>query len=82
MLLLNNYPASCLTNNTNKILSMCGLIYGKLKIDGKSIHDRPVEDKLLGISKSDLMGDSIPNEIELSSALGVARSVLRKLLAV
>ena len=27
------------------------------------------------------MGDSIPNEIELSSALGVARSVLREALS-
>ena len=51
-----------------------------LKIDGQSITlvDQ-VEDKLLNYFRSqDLkVGDSIPNEIELSSALGVARSVLR-----
>ena len=50
-----------------------------LKIDGQSITlvDQ-VEDKLLNYFRSqDLkVGDSIPNEIELSSALGVARSVL------
>ena len=42
-----------------------------------------VEDKLLNYFRSqDLkVGDSIPNEIELSSALGVARSVLREALS-
>ena len=55
-----------------------------LKIDGQSITlvDQ-VEDKLLNYFRSqDLkVGDSIPNEIELSSALGVARSVLREALS-
>ena len=55
-----------------------------LKIDGQSITlvDQ-VEDKLLNYFKSqDLkVGDSIPNEIELASALGVARSVLREALS-
>ena len=42
-----------------------------------------MEDKLLNYFRSqDLkVGDSIPNEIELSSALGVARSVLREALS-
>ena len=55
-----------------------------LKIDGQSITlvDQ-VEDKLLNYFRSqDLkVGDSIPNEIELSSALGVARSVLLEALS-
>lgn len=42
-----------------------------------------VEDKLLNyFRRQDLkVGDSIPNEVELSSALGVARSVLRESLS-
>lgn len=55
-----------------------------MKIDGQSftLVDQ-VEDKLLNYFKiNDLkVGDSIPNEVELSAALGVARSVLREALS-
>lgn len=55
-----------------------------MKIDGQSftLVDQ-VEDKLLNYFKiKDLkVGDSIPNEVELSAALGVARSVLREALS-
>ena len=55
-----------------------------LKIDGPTITlvDQ-VEDKLLAYFKTkDLHpGDSIPNELELAAALGVARSVLREALS-
>ena len=42
-----------------------------------------VEDKLLNFLKDNSLkvGDAIPNETELSTALGVARSVLREALS-
>lgn len=56
----------------------------KMKVHNKAITlvDQ-VEDKLLNYFKdNDLrMGDAIPNELELASALGVARSVLREALS-
>ena len=55
-----------------------------LKIDGQTITlvDQ-VEEKLLTYFKDQNMnvGDPIPNEVELSTALGVARSVLREALS-
>lgn len=55
-----------------------------LKVDGQNVTlvDH-VEDKLLAYFKTQNLhpGDSIPNELELAAALGVARSVLREALS-